>query len=61
VNGGDCGINPDSRVMRSEPEFVWGTFIAQDRHYIFFLRFTMFIANRVLTKEFTHPVTRSRC
>ena len=28
VNGGDCGIDPNSRVMTSEPEFVRGTFIA---------------------------------
>jgi hypothetical protein len=49
VNGGDCGINSDSRAMRSEPDL----FGAHSPHRIdttfFSLGFTMFIANRLLT------------
>jgi hypothetical protein len=32
VNGGECGINPDSGAVRSELEFGWG---ASNRHLYF--------------------------
>jgi hypothetical protein len=44
VNGGERGIHPGSRVVRSD-QFAWGVYMTLD-----FLGFTMFIANRLLLK-----------
>ena len=35
MNGGECGINPESGAVMNEVEFCWGASIAHDRRLYF--------------------------